>query len=94
MVHEFDFNRGEMVVLEDLSRVTDSLAQLQTVTSAGLLGSDGKIVPAAIEARQLRQLRARLVASLRLPEPVGLARPAARGARGHYTSPVRPVRSA
>ena len=87
-IHEdYDLAEHERRLLVEASRTADTLDMLDAaVRRDGLIGGDGRVHPAAVEARQQRVVLTRLVASLRVPDEEE-QRPQRRGAA---RSPYRP----
>jgi hypothetical protein len=90
---ELDVHEGAL--LEEAARCADRLDQLDhEIKKSGLLLPDGRVVPAAVEARHQAITFARIIAALRLPTDLSeLERPQRRaGARGVYAAqPLRAV---
>lgn len=83
----FDLDEHEIGMLREACRtLTDLDALADVIARDGVMGTDDRVHPALVEARQQRITLTRLVASLRLPEDVSLdGRPQRRGAaRGPY----------
>ncbi|MCZ7525760.1 MAG: hypothetical protein M5U14_04835 [Acidimicrobiia bacterium] len=79
-----------MVLLRELVRVVDRLDELHALVARDGLMVDGpggldRVHPAAVEARQLAIVEARLVAALRLPEERQGRRQRRVGVRGVYS---------
>jgi hypothetical protein len=89
---EYELEEHETRLLIEMCRTADLLDDLAAVVSAeGLMTAEGKVHPAAVEARQQKIALARLSAALRLPagdendHQKGARRPQRRvGARGVY----------
>lgn len=81
---DFDLAEHERRLLTEACRTADLLDQLAAdVAEHGPLDSEGQPRGAVVEARQQRQLLARLLASLRVPDADDTRAPR-RGARGAY----------
>jgi hypothetical protein len=80
----YDLEEHELSLLREAVRTVDQLDALQRIVDKQGPMLAGKVHPALVEARQLRLVLARLVASLRLPDEDGV-QPQRRGAaRGVY----------
>lgn len=90
VVADHILDQHEEALLVEACRTVDDLdACAEVVKRDGVMLGD-RLHPAQVEARQLRLVLARLIASLRLPEGVEDARPQRRGsARGTYLSARR-----
>lgn len=88
---EIEFEPQELLLLTEIVRTVDLLDALDAkVRREGLFTSDGRVLPAVVEARLQRVALARLLASLRLPDTLADldSRPQRRGAsRGVYAFP-------
>lgn len=87
LVDDFDLAEHERGLLLEACRTSDDLDRLAAVVATEGVVVDGKPHPALVEARQLRIVLSRLVASLRVPEDPeeSAGRPQRRGAaRGTY----------
>lgn len=90
---EFELPEHEAGLLLEACRTSDDLDRLAAVVAAEGVVVDGKPHPALVEARQLRIVLSRLVASLRVPDDPDDAtgRPQRRGgSRGHYRPGAQP----
>jgi hypothetical protein len=84
VLERFTLDQHELALLREAVRTVDQLDQLDDVVRAQGVMLEGRVHPAVVEARQLRLVLARLVASLRLPDE-DEQRPQRRGsARGTY----------
>lgn len=93
---EYDLAAHELVGLEEMVRIADTLDELHRIVQdeglmVSVLPAGRKVNPAAVEARQLRIVFARIAAALRLPsgdvddQDAVPGRPQKRGgARGVY----------
>lgn len=86
---DFDLAQHEQRLLIEACRTADLLDALAAAVAAdGVIDADGKVHPAAVEARQQRVVLTRMLASLRIPDGDGEdgdGRPQRRGgARGAY----------
>ena len=91
VVSRFELDQHELVLLREIVRCTDLLDDLDAVVRReGLMTEDGRVHSAAVEARQVRIVLPRLIASLRLPSEDETGRPQRRGAaRGSYNRAIR-----
>ena len=84
-----ELDRRDLALLHEASRALDRLDKLdRQLRVRGLLLPDGRIQPAAVEARQQAIALARVLAAMRLPEDLSNpeVRPQRRaGVRGIYT---------
>jgi hypothetical protein len=65
---DYDLDAAEMVVLREMVRVCDRLDDLDAAVRAnGAVGSDGRVAPALVEARQQQLTLAKLATALRIP---------------------------
>jgi hypothetical protein len=92
---EFWLEEHELTLLREAVRTVDQLDKLDVIVRREGLVLGGKqerkVHPAAIEARQLRLVLARVLAALRLPSGLSGKSPQRRvGVRGTY-SPVRSI---
>lgn len=83
---EYDLAAHEVLLLREACRTADVLDELaRVVADEGAMDTDGRAHPAAVEGRQQRLVLARLLASLRVPDPETGVREQRRGAvRGVY----------
>ena len=88
---DFDLAEHEAALLREAVRTVDQLDQLAAVAAADgpmvATPQGPKVHPAVVEARQLRLVLARLLASLRVPDDEGEQPQRRGGAR----KPYRPV---
>ena len=99
VLDQYELEEHELALLREAVRAVDQLDQLDQLDAVvrpdGLVFRGGKqgprVHPAAVEARQLRLVLARVLAALRLPSGLAGKSPQRRvGTRGVY-SPVRSI---
>lgn len=78
VVGRFELTSSELALLTEAVRTVSDLDELDRIISAEGQTVDGRPHPCLVEARQQRQVLARLLASLRLPDEDG-AQPQRRG---------------
>jgi hypothetical protein len=69
IVRRYELDPAELAILVEMCRTVDHLEALDAAVQAGgVVGEDGKVAPALVEARMQQQTLAKLAASLRIPD--------------------------